>query len=229
LVSKIPRGEYKRGSLGDSRAGRGLGLSSVGHSTIGEVLVELGNDVVTIGKVTVAASTPSLAFSCELALEAEFVTRRVLGDNIVSSSRPVSLEVSNGLVAFGKSCLPASQEATVGIRVLPLVLGKNREHATATSPSSATTDARDFNDRPQLHHLGLDDLHPLVGDPREEAIISLGLHGFKDAREIGCNDSIGGDSGSGRAQPGLDLALIRQHGPNGDEQTFLLARGKHTL
>jgi len=68
------------GSLGDSRAGRGLGLSSVGHSTIGEVLGELGNDVVTVGKVAVAASTPSLAFSCELALEAEFVAERVLGD-----------------------------------------------------------------------------------------------------------------------------------------------------
>jgi len=110
------------GSLGDSHAGRGLGRSSVGHSTISEVLVELGNDVVAVGEVAVAASTPSLAFSCELALEAEFIAGRVLGDNIVSSPRPVGLEVSDGLVAFGKSCLPASQEATVGIRVFRLFL-----------------------------------------------------------------------------------------------------------
>jgi len=192
------------------------------------MLVELGNDIVAIGKVTVAASTPSLAFSCELALEEEFITGRVLGGNIVSSPRPVGLEVSDGLVAFGESCLPASQEATVGIGVFPLVLGLNREHATATSSSSTTTDARDFNDRPQLHNLSLDDLHPLVRDPRE-AIIGLGLHGFEDAREIGCGNSIGSGSGSGRAQPGLDLALVHQHGPNGDEQTFLLARGEHTL
>jgi len=192
--------------------------------------VELGNDIVAIGKVTVAASTPSLAFSCELALEEEFITGRVLGGNIVSSPRPVGLEVSDGLVAFGESCLPASQEATVGIGVFPLVLGLNREHAIATSSSSATTDARDFkfNDRPQLHHLSLDDLHTLVGDPWE-AIIGLGLHGFEDAREIGGGDSIGSGSGSGRAQPGLDLALTCQHGPNGDQQTFLLARGEHTL
>jgi len=128
----------------------------------------------------------------------------------------VSLEVSDALVAFGESCLPASQEATVGVWVLPLVLGKNREHVTATSPSSATTDARDFDDRPQLRNLSLDNLHPLVGDPWE-AIIGLGLHGFKDAREIGCGNSVGGSSGSGGAQPCLDLALIRQHGPNGDE------------
>jgi len=37
------------GSLGDSRAGRGIGLSSVEHSTVGEVLLELANDVVTVG------------------------------------------------------------------------------------------------------------------------------------------------------------------------------------
>jgi len=53
--------------------------------------VELGNDVIAIGKVTVAASTTSLAFSCVLALEAEFIAGRVLGDYIVSSPRPVSL------------------------------------------------------------------------------------------------------------------------------------------
>jgi len=46
--------------------------------------VELGNDVVAVGKVTVAASTSCLAFSCELALETDFVTRRVLGSDIVS-------------------------------------------------------------------------------------------------------------------------------------------------
>ena len=53
--------------------------------------MELGNDVVVAGKVTVAASTPSLAFSGVLALEAEFIAGRVLGDYIVSSPRPVSL------------------------------------------------------------------------------------------------------------------------------------------
>jgi len=209
---------------------RGIGLSSVGHSTIGEVLVELGNDVVVAGKVTVAASTPSLAFSGVLALEADFITGGVLGDYIASSPRPVSLEVSDGLVAFREGCLPVSQEATVGIRVLPLVLGKSREHATATTTSStsATADARNFNDRPQLHNLSLDDLHPLVGDPWE-AIIGLGLHGFEDAREIGCSNSIGGGNGPSRAQPSLDLALISQHGLNGNEQAFLLAGCEHTL
>ena len=167
------------GSLGDSHVRRGLGVSSLGHPTVGEVLVELGNDIIAVGKVTVAASTPSLAFSCELALQAEFITRRILGGNIVSRTHPVSLEVSNVLVAFGKSSFPASQETTVGVGVLPLILGDG-EHATATSSSSATTDARDFDDRPQLHNLSLDDLHPLVGDPWE-AIVGLGLHGFAEA------------------------------------------------
>jgi len=139
----------------------------------------------------------------------------------------VSLQVSDGLVAFGKSSFPARQKTTVGVGVLPLVLG-DREHATATSSSSATTDARDFGDRPQLHNLSLDNLHPLVGDPWE-AIVGLGLHGFKDAREIGCGNSIDSGSGSGRAQPSLDLALISQHGSNGNEQAFLLAGCKHTL
>ena len=60
--------------------------------------MELGNDVVAVGEVTVAASTSSLTFSCVLALEAEFITGRVLGDYIVSSPRSVSLEVSDGLV-----------------------------------------------------------------------------------------------------------------------------------
>jgi len=178
------------------------------------VLVELGNDVVAIGEVTVAASTSCLAFSCELALEADFITRRVLGSDIVSRPRPASLQVSNGLVAFGESSLPASQETTIGIGVLPLVL-RNGEHATATSSSSIAMDARDFNDRPQFHNLSLDDLHPLAGDSWK-VIIVLGLHGFKDAREIGCNNSVGDWSRSGRAQQRLDLALISQHGPNGD-------------
>jgi len=111
--------------------------------------------------------------------------------------------------------------------VLPLVL-RNGEHVTTTSSSSATTDAKDFDDRPQLHKMRLDDLHPLVVDPWE-AIIGLGLHGFKDAREIGCGNRVGDSSRPGRAQPCLDLALIRQHGPNGDEQVFFLARGEHTL
>jgi len=104
--------------LGNSRAGRGLGLSSVGHSTIGEVLVELGNDVVAVGEVTVAAATSSLALPSTLALEAEFISDGVLGDYIVSRSLPVALEVSDGLVALGGCCLPASHEATVGIGVL---------------------------------------------------------------------------------------------------------------
>jgi len=179
------------------------------------VLVELGNDVVAIGEVTVAASTSCLAFSCELALEADFVTGRVFGSDIVSRPRPASLQVSDGLVAFGESGRPASQEATIGIGVLPLVL-RNGEHATATSSSSTATDARDFDDRSQFHNLSLDNLHPLVGDSWE-AIIGLGLHGFEDAREIGCDNSVGDWSRPGRAQPRLDLALISQHGPNGDE------------
>jgi len=166
--------------------------------------VELGNDVVA-----------RLAFSGELALETEFIPRRVLGGDIVSRPSPASLQVSDGLVAFGESCLPASQETRIGVGVLPLVLG-NREHATTTSSSTATTDARDFDGRPQLHNLSLHDLHPLVGDPWE-AIIGLGLHGFEDVREIGCSNCIGSSSGSGGAQPCLDLALIRQHGPNGNE------------
>ncbi len=95
--------------------------------------------------MTLAASTSCLAFSCELALEADFVTGRVLGSDIVSQPRPVSLQVSDGLVAFGESGLPASQEAMIGIGVLPLVL-RNGEHAPATSSSSATTDASDFDD-----------------------------------------------------------------------------------
>jgi len=186
------------------------------------VLVELGNDVVAIGKVIVAASTSSLTLPGMLALEAESMARGVLGDYIVSSALPVGLEVSDVLVALGESCLPASHEATVGIWVFPLVLGKSREHATAT------VGARNFNDRPQLRDLGLDIFHPLVGDPWE-AIISLGLHGFEDAREIGCDNSISSRGGPGRAQPSLDLALICQHGSNGNEQSFLLAGGKHTL
>jgi len=145
----------KAGSLGDSHTWRGLGPSSVGHPTVVEVLVELGNDVAAVGEVTVAASTSCLAFSCELTLETDFVARRVLGGDIVSRPSPASLQVSNGLVALGESSLPASQETTVGVGVLPLVLG-DREHATATSSTSATTDARDFNDRPQLSHLSLD-------------------------------------------------------------------------
>jgi len=51
----------------------------------------------------------------------------------------MALEVFDGLVALGGCCLRASHEAAVGIWVLPLVLGKSREHATATSSSSATT------------------------------------------------------------------------------------------
>ena len=160
---------------------RGIGLSSVGHSTIGEVLVELGNDVIAVGEVTVAASTSSLALPSALALEAEFIPGGVLGDYIISRSLPVGLEVSDGLVTLGGCCLPASHEATVGIWVLPLVLGKSREHASATSSTSATTDARNFNDRPQLHNLSLDDLHLLVGDPWE-AIIGLGLHGLQGCK-----------------------------------------------
>jgi len=216
------------GSLGYSRTGRGLGLSSVGHSTIGEVLVELGNNVIAVGEVTVAAPTSSLALPGVLALEAEFIARRVSGDYVVSSSFPVGLEVSDGLVAKGRCCLLASHEATVGIGVLPLVLGKSREHVATTSSTSATMDTRNFNDSPQLRNLSLDNLHPLVGDPWE-AITGLGLHGFKDAREIGCGNTIGSGSGPGRAQPSLDLALIRQHGPNGNEQSFLLAGGEHAL
>jgi len=209
---------------------RGIGLSSVGHSTIGEVLVELGNDVVVAGEVTVAAPTSSLALPSVLVLEAELIPGGVLGDYIVSRSLPVGLEVSDGLVTLGGCCLPASHEVTVWVWVLPLVLGKSREHASASSSTSATTDARNFNDRPQLHNLSLDDLHPLVGDPWE-AIIGLGLHGFEDARENGCGNGIGigGESGPSRAQPSLDLALISQHGSNGNEHAFLLVGCEHTL
>jgi len=82
------------------------------------VLVELGNDVVAVGEVTVAAATSSLALPSTLALEAEFISDGVLGDYIVSRSLPVALEVSDGLVALGGCCLPASHEATVGIGVL---------------------------------------------------------------------------------------------------------------
>jgi len=177
--------------------------------------VELGNDVIAAGKVTVAAPTSGLALPGVLALEAEFITRGVLGDYMVSSPLPVSLEVSDVLVAVGKSCLPAGHEATVGVGVLSLVLGKSREHATATSSTSATADARNFNDRLQLRNLSLDDLHPLVGDPWE-AIISLGFHGFEDAREIGRHNHGCGCGGSSSAQPGLDLALMRKHGLNSD-------------
>jgi len=130
--------------------------------------VELGNDIVAIGGVTVAASTSCLAFSCALALETDSVTRRVLGSNIVSRSSPASLQVSDGLIALGESRLPASQETTIGVGVLQLVLG-NGEHATAAS------------------------------DPWE-AIIGLGLHGFEDAREIRCGNSVGDWSRPGRAQ-----------------------------
>jgi len=177
--------------------------------------------------VTIAASTSCLAFSCELALETDFVARRVLRGDVVSRPRPLGLQVSNGLVAFGESSLPAGQETPVGVGVLPLVLG-DWEHATAASSTASTTDARDFDDRPQLGHLSLYNFHPLVGDPGE-AIIRLGLHGLKDAREIGCGDNSGDWSRPCEAQPGLDLALVCQHGPNGGEQTFLLARGEHTL
>ena len=191
------------------------------------MLVDFGNDIVAVGEVAVAASTSCLAFSCELALEADFVSRRVLGGGVVSRASPLGLEVSDGLVALGEGRLPTSQEASIWIGVLPLVL-RRREHATATSTSSATADARDFGDRPQLHNLSLDDLHPLVGDPWE-AVIGLGLHGLENAREVGRGNNSGDWSGPGEAQPALDLALVRQHGPDGDEQAFFLVGRKDTL
>jgi len=99
------------GSLGNSHAGRGLGLSSVGHTTIGEVLAELGNDVVAVGEVTVAASISSLALPSVLALEAECISGEVFGDYIVSRSLPVALEVSDGLVALAPGRLPLSSKS----------------------------------------------------------------------------------------------------------------------
>jgi len=95
--------------------------------------VELRNDVVAVGEVTVAASTSSLALHIALALEAEFIPGGVLGDYIVSRSLPVGLEVYDGLVALGGCCLPAGHEAMVGIGVLPRVL----EGAGSMSPPPA--------------------------------------------------------------------------------------------
>ena len=96
------------GSLRDSHTGRGLGPSSVGHPAVVEVLVDLGNDIVAVGDVAVAASTSCLAFSCELALEADFISRRVLGGGVVSRARPLRPEVSDVLVALGEGGLAAS-------------------------------------------------------------------------------------------------------------------------
>ena len=99
------------GSLRDSHTGRGLGPSSVGHPAVVEVLVDFGNDIVTVGEVAIAASTSCLAFSCELALEADFVSRRVLGSGVVSRASPLGLEVSDGLVALAPGRLPLSSKS----------------------------------------------------------------------------------------------------------------------
>ena len=112
-----------------------------------------------------------------LALEADFIARRVGWSHAVARTFLILLEVTNSLVSEGEGRLPAGHEPFVGLGMLEAVLGESREHDAATSSTSATADVRNLHDRPQLRNLSLDDFHPLVGDPGE-AVTGLGLHGF---------------------------------------------------